>query len=54
MEGQTTPLNKPKFTFVQVKSPPENEGATAAILVKWVPNKEGTGRAGSHFYVQYK
>ncbi|ODN00103.1 Neuroglian [Orchesella cincta] len=50
-EGQTTPLNKPKFTWTQIAT--ESNGA-AAILVKWVPNKEGTGRAGSHFFVQYK
>lgn len=50
-DGQTSPLNKPKFTWAQVTT--ESNGA-AAILVKWVPNKEGTGRAGSHFFVQHK
>lgn len=48
--GILTPLEQPKFRW----SHEATENGQAAIRIRWVPNVHGTGRPGSHFYVQYR
>jgi hypothetical protein len=49
-DGNATILSKPKFTWDHWSS----TNSLAAVKVIWLPEFEGEGRPGSHFYVQYK
>jgi len=48
--SQAQSLLQPRFRWEQI----DTENGLAAVRVHWLPNFDGIGSAGSHFYVQYK